>query len=221
MNGVSDELPRKRLTRAEAKAQTRARLLDSAAFTFAQRGYAGASVEEIAERAGYSVGALYSNFGSKDELFVELLSERASARVAEAAHILSEETVEAEDPAEALGRLLIAVADKDVHFAPLQAEFWLYATRNPDTMHVLATQSRQTREALAEVITRRLTDIGQPLEAPQDAVATVVLALFQGLAQQRRTDHDSVPDHLFGQALSWLFSGIAAGRPPSSAPEEG
>ena len=73
----NDEKPR-RLTRAEAKARTRRRLLDAAARTFARKGYAGASVEEIAEAAGYSIGALYSNFGGKEELFLELMAGGAS-----------------------------------------------------------------------------------------------------------------------------------------------
>jgi len=61
-----------RLTREQSRAQTRERLLASAAVVFAREGYAGASVDRIAEEAGYSKGALYSNFASKDELFFEL-----------------------------------------------------------------------------------------------------------------------------------------------------
>lgn len=62
-----------RLTREQSRAQTRERLLASAAVVFAREGYAGASVDRIAEEAGYSKGALYSNFASKDELFFELI----------------------------------------------------------------------------------------------------------------------------------------------------
>lgn len=74
-----DGIPRRRLTRAEAKARTRQQVLDAAARVFAQKGYAGASVEEIAESAGYSIGALYSNFASKERLFLELMSARPAA----------------------------------------------------------------------------------------------------------------------------------------------
>ncbi|MGW7578862.1 TetR/AcrR family transcriptional regulator [Streptomyces sp. NPDC054765] len=84
-------MPRpKRLTRAEAKARTRELLLDAAAETFARKGYDGASVEEIADNAGYSIGALYSNFGGKEQLFLELLGTRATSRVAEAARVIEE-----------------------------------------------------------------------------------------------------------------------------------
>lgn len=208
--------PRKRLTRAEAKARTRGLLLDAAAHTFAQKGYAGASVEQIAEAAGFSIGAIYSNFGGKDELFVELLSEHAAGRLDEAARILSGEGTETENPVEALGRMLASVADEESDLAPLQAEFWLYAVRNPGTMEILAGQSRNTRQALAQMITRRIDDVGMTMSAPVDTVATVILALFQGLVQQRRIDPDTVPDELFGQALRWMFAGLAADPAPAS-----
>ncbi len=58
-----------RLTREQSRARTRERLLVSAAVVFTREGYAGASIDRIAEEAGYSKGAMYSNFASKDELF--------------------------------------------------------------------------------------------------------------------------------------------------------
>ena len=81
-NPAPQQPVRQRLTRAEAKARTREQLLDAAAQVFAQRGYAGASVDEIAEAAGYSAGALYSNFNGKEQLFLELMSERRSQGIA-------------------------------------------------------------------------------------------------------------------------------------------
>src|ERR1043165_9772619 len=65
-----------RLTRAESQAQTRAALLQAGAEVFVERGFAGSSVEAIAARAGFTRGAFYSNFASKEELFAELLQER-------------------------------------------------------------------------------------------------------------------------------------------------
>ncbi|WP_305823330.1 TetR/AcrR family transcriptional regulator [Massilia brevitalea] len=72
-----------RLTREQSRAQTRERLLASAAVVFAREGYAGASVDRIAEEAGYSKGALYSNFASKDELFFELFDYYAGGQADE------------------------------------------------------------------------------------------------------------------------------------------
>src|SRR3954454_8275090 len=65
-----------RITRSERRAQTRAALLDAAARVFVERGFAGASVEAIAAEAGYTRGAFYSNFETKEECFAVLLQER-------------------------------------------------------------------------------------------------------------------------------------------------
>src|SRR5712692_8018901 len=68
---------RRRLTRAEQKVETRERLRDAAAEVFIRHGFEGASVEEISAEAGYTRGAFYSNYASKEELFFEVLQERA------------------------------------------------------------------------------------------------------------------------------------------------
>ena len=189
-----------RLSRAEAKARTRELLLDAAARVFAQKGYAGASVDEIADTAGYSIGAVYSNFGGKEQLFVELLKERANDRVTQAAEIMGD--AEPGDATRAMSRLVIEVADKDTDFAPLQAEFWLYAVRNPELMESLAERMREPRDMLTALVSRSVPDAERA-----DQLSTIIMALFQGLVRQRRTDPDSVPEELFGQALRWLFTG--------------
>jgi AcrR family transcriptional regulator len=71
--------PRQRRTRDEQRAETRARLLDAAAEVIAARGLDGASIDEIADRAGYTRGAFYSNFSGKPELLVELCEQRLRA----------------------------------------------------------------------------------------------------------------------------------------------
>ncbi|GDY31011.1 TetR/AcrR family transcriptional regulator [Gandjariella thermophila] len=203
-----DEPARRRLSRAESKARTRELLLDAAARTFARKGFAGASVEEIAEAAGFSIGALYSNFGGKEQLFLELLSARASGRLREAAQILEDPAVA--DPLGALSAQLVEVADKDVDFALLQAEFWLYAVRNPRLMDTLAEQQHDVQGALKDLVDREMRRRGHRIGVPGEHVAVVALALFQGLVRQRRVDPGSVPDGLYGQALRWLFAGLAA-----------
>src|SRR5438552_3631727 len=70
---MSAATPAGRLTREQSKANTRERLLDAARSVFARSGFHGASVEEIASRAGYSTGALYSNFDGKEDLFLVLM----------------------------------------------------------------------------------------------------------------------------------------------------
>lgn len=135
------QLMTQRLTRAQAKAQTRERLLDAAAGLLARQGFAGTSVERIAESAGYSVGALYSNFDSKKQLLLELLITRVSDRIGAVAEIL-EGADAGDDPLGELSRLLMTVADRNAEFVALQAEFWVHAVRNPEFMAAIAGQFR-------------------------------------------------------------------------------
>ncbi|MCV7201726.1 TetR family transcriptional regulator [Mycolicibacterium peregrinum] len=194
-----------RRTRAENQARTRAALLDAAAQTCARKGYAAASVDEIAAAAGHSVGAVYSNFSSKEQLFSELMNERASGRLDQVAQTISEN---AGGPLAALGRMLVDIADNDIEFEAIQAEFWLHAVRNPDGMQILQDRSARTlaslREILAEALERNNVDDSVSL----DGFTVVVLALFQGLIRQRRIDPTRVPEELFGQALTWQLAGM-------------
>jgi AcrR family transcriptional regulator len=203
----------KRLTRAEAKARTRELLLDAASEVFASKGLAGASVEEIAERAGFSIGALYSNFSGKEELFLELMAHRASERVADTAQLLTEgrgqEQGLARQPWQALGQQMIDTADKNMDLAPLQAEFWLYAVRHPAAMGAFAARVRKRREPLERLLAGEFDHEGgvYPDDLPA-RVAIVISALFQGMVRQRRIDPENVPPELYGDALCWLFTGI-------------
>jgi AcrR family transcriptional regulator len=205
----------RRLSRAESKARTRERLLDAAARIFARKGYAGASVEEIAESAGYSIGALYSNFGGKQELFLELMSRGASRRRAAMAEILQAD----DDPVEALAELLQRTGSPDPDLMALRAEFWLYAVRNPEAMGALTAQRREQIDALVDVVSAAMSRLGVPAGVSASAVATVCSAMFQGLMRQRRIDPERVSGELLAQGLRWLFAGLRA-SPATGPPGE-
>ncbi len=177
--------------------------------TFARKGYAAASLDEIADEAGFSVGAVYSNFSNKEQLFSELMAERAADRVEVNAEVLRSARDQPGRALDELGRLLITAADKNIEVAALQTEFWLHAIRNPDTMEVLANGTRKTLELLRELVTGLLEDhrVDQSIVDP-DAFAVAVLALYQGLIRQRRTDPSRVSEELFGQVLSWQLAGM-------------
>jgi AcrR family transcriptional regulator len=206
----ADEPRSRRLTRAEAKARTRALLLAAAGQVFAQKGFAGASVDDIAQRAGFTTGALYAHFGSKDELFVELLRTRSGLRLSEAVAIVSEPHESVGATRSALARLLLDVADEDRDMAPLQAEFWLYAIRRPEFREPLAAQFRAHRDELAGALAGRPGKRNDREDVDFGAVATVLLALFQGLVQLRRADPALVPEDLYDTAIRWLFKGMKA-----------
>ena len=207
---------RRRLTRAEAKARTRQRLLDSAARVFAEKGFGGATLEEIAESAGYSTGAMYANFGSKEQLFLEVVaahrSQAAARRIEQVTEIFDEALATGTDPFDALTGVFVKAADRDRELAPLQAEFWLYAVRNPAAKKVIADSLTGQVDELEPVVARVLQRSGAPPGAAPREVTVIVLALFQGLARRRRLDPAAVPDDLLAQALRWLFGGLSAGR---------
>ena len=210
MNAGEDSPP-KRLTRAEAKARTRERLLAAAARIFARKGYAGATVEEIAEAAGYTIGALYAHFGGKREMFLELMSSRANRRRTAVAEILRAD--DGRDPVDALAEFLERTGSPDPDLVALRAEFWLYAVRNPDAMGALTAQRREQVDALVDLVSAAMEPRGVPPGVSARAVATVALAMFQGLTRQRRIDPDHVSGDLLAQGLRWLIAGLHATGP--------
>jgi AcrR family transcriptional regulator len=223
---VNAETGRSRLTRAQAKAQTRERLLDAAASLFARRGFAGTSVEQVAEAAGYSVGALYSNFENKEQLFLELLTTRVSDRIGSVAEILEAGSggpgPTRGDALAELSRLLVTVADRNAEFVALQAEFWLHAVRNPDFMAAIAGQLREQVGVLERLVGAAMEQRGGPVPGVAvGEVTIVVLSLFQGLVRQRLIDPDSVPEDLLARSLHWLMTGLratAGGAEPGGTP---
>jgi AcrR family transcriptional regulator len=214
MVGDTEGQPRRRLTRAEAKARTRDQILDAAARVFAEKGYAGASVEEIAESAGFSTGALYSNFDSKQELFLQLMlawRSRATERQAEQATRFVDD--DNEDPLVLLAQRLARVTDRSTEAAALQAEFWLYAVRNPEAMQILAQTTAARIDALIPLVTHVMQRYGgNPGIAPEE-VTRIALGMFAGLARQRRIDPGAVSADLITQGLRWLLIGMSTASP--------
>lgn len=191
-----------RLSRAEAKARTRKRLLDAAVEVFAHKGFAGASVDEIAERAGYTVGALYSNFAGKEELFLSLLDDHLADHLRDIDRLLAAEPL----PGKALGAYLVKVADGHGPWGLLEMEFLRHALTRPELRERLADRWRAARRAVARDVEAALPPVADSM-----AVATVMIALFDGLIAQRRIDPSAVPETLYGDALGWLAAGLTQG----------
>jgi AcrR family transcriptional regulator len=204
--------PRRRLTQAEAKEQTRAKLLAAAARVFAQKGFAGATLEEIAEEAGYSTGAVYYNFSGKDQLFLELLksgrSRQATSRFKAVTHAFGEGPAAGEDPFDALSRFVVRVAEQDRELTPLAAEFWLYAFRNPEAMELIAAKFAEEDKGLEPVIAAAMDRYGAAQGISPTEMTMVTLMLFNGLVRRRRMDPGAVPDDLFARVLRRLFAAV-------------
>jgi AcrR family transcriptional regulator len=190
--------------RAAGKARTHENLLDAAATVFAERGFGAASVEEIARRAGVSVGSVYAHFQSKQKLFVALMDRRRDQEVAATREHLSGGLEAALDK---LDRQLVDAADN--HRAALLAtEAWLYATRDDSFGADLAEHNARLRQDLVPLVAAERERRGVGWSISDEEVASVVLSMYTGLVQQRRLDADAIPDDLYGRAIMALFRGL-------------
>jgi AcrR family transcriptional regulator len=169
-----------RLTRAEQQALTRERLLAAAERVLARHGYAGASIDLITAEAGYSKGAIYSNFESKEAVFLELLRVYMERDMAELGRIVS---LAPRQLSAALSAWLETMhADSDCPL--LMAELQLNARRNPAfAERYYALQDQQTR-ALARILERffEAQSVALPMD-PRD-LAGCMTALAHGLSLQ-------------------------------------
>jgi AcrR family transcriptional regulator len=203
---------RTRLTREESRARTRALLIEAAGKVFAERGFTGAPVEEIAARAGFSRGAFYSNFASKDDLFLAVLDAYIDAEVASLTR-----TLDSNPTPEAFWEFLRARAVRRARegreWSLLWAEFWLHVVRNPDLAPKLAARQRAGREAIARAIEIQCEQIGMTLPIPAGDLASVMMAVDDGLSLQEQLDPGAVPDDLRARATVLLMQGAAVSPP--------
>jgi AcrR family transcriptional regulator len=189
------------MTRAERRAQTRAALLDAAARVFAERGFGGASVEAIAAEAGYTRGAFYSNFASKEELFVALLQERGFELMRRLARESAGLT-----PGD-IGARAAALHDRHAPqwIIRLFFEVLAHAGRDPETRRLAAGFWSGTREIGAEQIRRRYADAGREPPADPSEIASAFIALDIGLAVQRFVDPDAISLDAHPRLFALLF----------------
>jgi AcrR family transcriptional regulator len=199
------EVARKRLSRDEQRALTKARLIASARIVFARRGFHRALLEEIAEEAGYSTGAIYANFDSKEDLFLAVLDDHVAARVRAVEQAVSDASTPAQR-ARAGADDWMRFLHEDPYWYPLFIEFWSYAQRDPELRARVAARFAAFPKANAELIEAgaRNVDVALP-EGLAEAAGTLFTALADGLALMKLLDPEAVPDELFGDALSALY----------------
>jgi AcrR family transcriptional regulator len=215
MQGVAST----RLTREQSKAQTRERLLSAARVVFAKRGFHGASVEEIAAEAGFSTGALYSNFEGKDDLFLALMDHVIDAYAEEiSAEVdgLSSIAARARDGA----RHWMEIVEREPEMLMLFVEFWAYAARDPGARGRVAASFARVRLGLTKLIADGARELDLELEMPAEQLAIAIDALADGIARQKLADPEAIPDDLMGRVLSLLLAGAARpalGRAPAGS----
>lgn len=196
-----------RLTRKEQQAVTREALLESATRVFAEKGLQRASIDDIAGDAGFTKGAFYANFRSKEELFLVMLDLHFAERLAAIEQLTSNHDAITEQ-AEQVGLDFLAALRGDEEWCRLFLEFSTHATRHEEFRAQLVARSDALRDGVAEILARRATEAGITPTISPDLVARMTFAMAHGVALEQLLD-DSTPDELFGTMLRMFFLGLA------------
>lgn len=199
------------LTRKERQLRTREELVTAAARVFARRGYHGATVDEIAAEAGFSTGAVYSNFGGKEDLFLAIADDQVRARTAEI-RAVGDAAAGRGDPGTEAAVQFRAFLEADPDWPLLFYEFWSLSIRNPELQEELAARRIAIRDALADTLERVATALGFELRFPAPQLATAIAASLNGLAFERAADPDSLGDEVFAEFIAAVL-GCAISAP--------
>jgi AcrR family transcriptional regulator len=202
------------LTPERRRAMTRQHLLDAAAIVFTRNGFHGSTLDEVATTAGFTKGAVYSNFKSKDELFLALLDERMERQFAVASEVLDSARDEFGEQRPRIRELLRANAFFwDDSWTTLYLEFILYSRRNPEAAERLAESARRTRTLVTEMIEHEYSAVGTASRYPTAHLAEISLALFNGLGIDRLVDPASVSDETLDTVLSYMYDSMGVDEP--------
>ena len=172
------------------RAQTQDRLLDAAIALFAEKGVHGASVEEICERAGFTRGAFYSNFASKDDLLVAAV-ERKGEQILRAARQATDsvpgERIEpgsVDDVIRAAMDVFLASHPIDHQWLLARGEMRLYALRNPSVRAPLRAVEQSLDTLLTQAIQAVVERQGAHLTIPPEQFVTLLNGYHEALASQ-------------------------------------
>ncbi|MEU0056183.1 TetR/AcrR family transcriptional regulator [Streptomyces sp. NPDC006334] len=197
-----------RLSRVESQELTRERLVATARTLFLRKGYAATSLSDVAETAGYSKGAVYSNFRNKDRLCLAVLDDIRAEQLA-----LLTESVMGEGAVES--RLAAFTAWGEAHigdeaWTTFEVEFLTRARHDDELREEMTARAEMIREVLAGLLEALAEEAGVRLAVPADRAATMLLSLGIGLGVQRVAD-PSVPTAVLTDTLR-LVLGLDSGR---------
>jgi AcrR family transcriptional regulator len=197
-----------RLTRKESQALTRSKLIEAAGRVSASRGLERATVDEVAGAAGYTKGAFYANFKSKEELFLAMLDERFGRRLDEIDRVL-DSGASVEDQARQAGRDFSEFLATDPEWSRLFFEFAVQAMRDEEFRQELVTRHRTVRSRIAEGFRAHTDTLGGEPPIPAEHVAMMTYAMGDGFALARILEPEDIPDDMFGTMLAVFFTGLA------------
>jgi AcrR family transcriptional regulator len=191
-----------RLTRKQKQAVTRSSLMESAHRVFCKRGLERASIDEVAEDAGYTKGAFYANFKSKEELFLAMLDERFASRIEETDRAFSDAEFPPEQARHAAADFARSMRPEDER---LFLEFASYALRNESFREELLTRFATLRERLERVYQRRVDEYGLELDIPMERIGRMALAMADGWALWHLLEPEAVDEELL-ETMVYAFT---------------
>ncbi|MBV9041173.1 MAG: TetR/AcrR family transcriptional regulator [Acidimicrobiia bacterium] len=199
-----------RLTREEKKAQTRERLIEAAARVFAEKGFAESSLDEVADAAGLTKGAVYSNFENKEALVAAVLKahEDRQSGISDVATGLP--TLEEQQAVAA--RLFSESVNEERDAWLLFLDFTAYALRNPAIYADFLAAHRAGRQRIADMIDQNTPAEGPRFKTDVDQAALIFGIIGNGIAIEKLIDPEGVPDDLFDKLLPVLIDAFEAGR---------
>ena len=207
------------LTPERRRELTRRHLLEAAAIVFARDGFHGARLDDVASLAGFTKGAVYSNFKSKDDLFLALLEDRAESQFAVVTEVLESGPHEREEQFPRVRELLGSTMFGDDSFAALYLEFVLYARRNPAARAKLIESMRRELAIIESLIAREHGLVrGAPPHAVR-ALAEFSRSVFNGLGLTRLVDPDAVTAETMEVTLDMLYASMGPVRDSATDPK--
>jgi AcrR family transcriptional regulator len=194
------------LTHAERKRRTRSGLVETARKVFLERGFHAASLDEIAEAAGYSKGAVYSNFASKADLFLAVLDAHYEQRARAYADVVLDES-DLEAAYRAVARFRLEAQAREPEWEGLLLEFWTYAARRDDLREALVERRERFLDLIAGLIEELASRHGVAYTIPTLDIARGSSALLRGMAIERMLD----PSASSGDALEQMHTAYMKG----------
>ena len=168
-----------------------------------RRGLARSSLEEIAETAGFTKGAVYANFGSRDELLLAMLDERFADRVADLERVFGS-TQDPGDQARRAGEDFTRMLVADRAWQRLFFELAVHAAGDEAFRAELVARYRALRERIAELLQRRIDALGIEPPAPAADLAMMAFAMANGVALEAMLEPEAVADDLLGRMFALL-----------------
>lgn len=179
--------------------RTRERIVDAAIDVVAAHGFHAATVDRIAERAGFSVGALYSNFGGKDDVLFAVFDRHLSW-----AEDVIARAMRLDDSQDVVAAWITELGTRPEQFL-IFVEFWAYAVRKPAVRREFAGRLAQLRATAAASLEQRAAERGTTPPLPPDLLAFLGLAIGRGMAMEKLADADAVPEKQLIELLAGLL----------------